>query len=121
MLYSRAKSKYIRVSPLKLRLVANTIRGYNVVKALALLQTLAMKRVQPVKKTLISAYSNAKNLHSNKVSMENMFIKEIKVDQGPIVRYFKPGAMGRANPQARRLSHLEVVLVTKDKNVKDKN
>ena len=76
MLTSKAKSKYIRVSPGKLRPIVDVIRGYSVTSAMAWLQTAAIKRVIPVKKTLISAFSNAKNLHSDKVTMENMFIKE---------------------------------------------
>jgi large subunit ribosomal protein L22 len=42
--------------------------------------------------------------------MEKLYIKEIRVNQGPIVRYFRPGAMGRANMQRKRLSHVEIVL-----------
>ncbi|MBD3272887.1 50S ribosomal protein L22 [Candidatus Dependentiae bacterium] len=111
----RAKSKYIRISPYKLRPVVDVIRGYSVDRALAWLQTTALKRVVPVRKTLLSAYSNGKNILSKDVGMNEFFIKEIKVDQGPVIKYYKPGAMGRANVQRRRLSHLQIVLERKDK------
>ena len=117
----RAKSKYIRISPYKLRSVVDVIRGYSVDKALAWLQTAALKRVVPVQKTLLSAYSNGKNLLAAEVPMNEFLIKEIKVDQGPVIKYFKPGAMGRASVQRRRLSHLQIVLKRKDVLANAKN
>jgi large subunit ribosomal protein L22 len=110
---STAKNKYIRTSPYKLRPIIDVIRGYSVDKAFAWLKTCAVKRVRPITKTLFSAYSNAKNLHPEIGSMNELVIKEIKIDQGPIIRYFKPGAQGRANMQRKRLSHLEIILEKK--------
>ncbi len=104
----KAKSKYIRVSPYKLRPFVNVIRGYSVEHALAWLRTCSVKRVRPLMKVLYSAYANARNLNANLST--GVKIKEIKVDQGPIIKYFKPGAMGRANLQRKRLSHIEVTL-----------
>jgi len=111
----RAKSKYIRVSPYKLRVFAKVIKGYSVDKALAWLKSCSVKRVKQIEKTLVSAYSNGKNLQSDIKSMSELVIKEVRVDQGPTVKYFKPGAMGRASIQRRRLSHLEIVLERKGK------
>lgn len=105
----KAKSKYIRVSPYKLRPYVAVIRGNTIDRALAWLKTHRIKRIRPLEKVVFSAYSNAKNLQKN-ISMENVYIKEIRVDQGPVVKYFKPSAMGRASMQRKRLSHLEVVL-----------
>jgi large subunit ribosomal protein L22 len=110
---AKAKSKYIRISPYKLRPYIDVIRGFPVDKALAWLKTCAVKRVRPIAKTLVSAYANAKNLHPEVGAMDKLFIKEIMVDQGPIIRYFKPGAQGRANMQRKRLCHLEVILEKK--------
>lgn len=117
----RAVSKYIRVSPYKLRPVIDVIRGYSVDKALAWLQTTSLRKVVPVKKTLLSAYANGKNILATDVPMNQFFIKEIKVDQGPIIKYFKPGAQGRANVQRKRLSHIYIVLEKKEINNKTKN
>jgi len=107
---SKAKSKYLRISPYKLRPYIDVIRGNSVDKALAWLETCALKRVKPITKTLFSAYSNAKNLNPEFGSMSDLVIKEIRIDQGPIIKYFKPGAQGRACPQRKRLSHLEIIL-----------
>ncbi|MBU4270042.1 50S ribosomal protein L22 [Candidatus Dependentiae bacterium] len=110
----KANTKYIRVSPYKLRPVVDVIRGYSVDKALAWLQTNSLRKVMPVRKTLLSAYANGKNILALDVPMDQFFIKEIKVDQGPTVKYFKPGAMGRASIQRRRLSHLQIILEKKE-------
>ena len=110
----RAKSKYIRISPFKLRPVVDVVRGLPLDQALAWLQTTSLRRIEPVKKTILSAYANGKNVLSAEVPMNQFFIKEIRVDQGPIIKYFKPGAQGRANHQRKRLSHLQVVLERKE-------
>ncbi|MFA5075398.1 MAG: 50S ribosomal protein L22 [Candidatus Babeliales bacterium] len=106
----KAKSKYIRISPYKLRPFVDVIRGYSVNRALAWLQNCEIRRVRPLIKTIFSAYSNGKNTQTDISSMEDLVIKDIRVDQGPIIRYFKPGAMGRANIQRKRLSHIQVEL-----------
>jgi len=107
---ARAVSKYIRVSPYKLRPYADVIRGYSVQKAYAWLKTCAVKRTDPIIKTLVSAYANAKFKNPELDSMDKVFVKEIRVDQGPIVRYFKPAAMGRAAPQRKRMSHILIIV-----------
>ena len=109
------KSNHLRFSPYKLRLLADVIRGKEVVYALNWLSTCKMKRTLPITKALNSAIANAKNLAN--VEMNNLIIDTICVDQGPIFKYFKPGAMGRTNPQRKRLSHLSIVLKSKDKSI----
>jgi large subunit ribosomal protein L22 len=103
-----AKAKYIRLSPYKLRPLADVIRGKNVEFALNWLTTCALKKAMPIKKIIESAAANAKQLAN--VEAKELVIKEIRIDQGPIFRYFKPGAMGRANPQKKRLSHMNVIV-----------
>ena len=107
---SRAKCKYIRISPYKLRPMADVIRGYSVDKAFAFLKTFGVRKAKPILKTLFSAYSNVRFKNPEIDSMDKLYIKQITVDHGPVIKYFKPGAMGRANMQRRRLSHLEIVL-----------
>lgn len=114
----RAKSRYIRVSPYKLRPLADVIRGEAVSKAISWLKTCGLQRARSITKTLESAYANAKNKYPEINSMDAVYIQEVRIDQGPIIRYFKPGAMGRANPQRKRLSHIEIILCKKDsKNI----
>ena len=103
-----AKAKYIRYSPYKLRPLADVLRGKNVRYALNWLTTCPLQKVRPIKKLIESAAANAKSLQN--VDANALTIKTICVDQGPSYRYFKPGAMGRANPCKKRLSHISVVL-----------
>jgi large subunit ribosomal protein L22 len=103
-----AKALYIRWSPFKMRPLADVIRGKNAQYALNWLTTCKLKRADSLKKVVESAAANAKHLKN--VDAKNLKIKEIRVDQGPTQRYYKPGAMGRAGTQKRRFSHLSIVL-----------
>ncbi len=105
----RAESKYIRTSPYKLRPIADVIRGGTVQNALAWLQTCSLKRARSIEKTLFSAFSNARQ-KDQKISMNDLYVKEIRIDQGPVFKYSKPAAMGRASIQRRKLSHVKIVL-----------
>ena len=107
-----AKASYLAYSPYKLRPLVDVVRGKNARYALNWLGTFRSQRSETVKKVLDSVVANAKNLKN--VEPENLIIKEICVDQGPIHRYFKPGAQGRANPQRRRLCHMKIVLESKE-------
>lgn len=102
-----AKAKYVLYSPYKLRPIAHVVRGKDVTYALNWLATYRNRRVEPLQKVLQSAFANAKNLGG---AEGTLIVKEIRVDQGPIRKYFKPGAMGRAVIQRTRLSHLSVIL-----------
>jgi large subunit ribosomal protein L22 len=110
---AQAISKYVRLSPYKLRPYADVIRGNTVGKAYAWLQTCANKRTTPLLKTMMSAAANAKNKGGEAVILEELRITEVRIDQGPIIRYFKPGAMGRGVIQRKRLCHVKVVVGTK--------
>ena len=103
-----AKSRYIRCSPYKLRPLADVVRGKSAKQALDWLATCALKRAVPVRKMIESAVANAKQLQD--VNIDQLAVQEIRIDQGPIHRYYKPGAMGRANVVRKRLSHMSVVL-----------
>lgn len=103
-----AKAKFIRYSPYKLRPLVDVIRGKNVQFALNWLATCSLKKAEPVIKVLSSAAANAKSLAN--IEASDLMLTEFRVDQGPIVRYFKAGAMGRANIQRKRLSHMSVIV-----------
>lgn len=105
-----AKARYVRFSPYKLRPLADVIRNKDVTYALHWLATHAVQRVVPVKKVIESAVANAKQL--NNVDTRSLYIDEIRVDEGPSYKYFKPGAMGRSNVYKRRFSHISVILKT---------
>jgi large subunit ribosomal protein L22 len=107
---AKAISKYIRISPYKLRPYADVIRGNSVDKAYAWLKTCAVRRAEPLLKALASAYANARVKDSTIDSMATLMVREVRIDQGPIVKYFKPAAMGRAAPQRKRMSHITVIV-----------
>lgn len=109
----KAEGKYIRISPYKLRPIANLIRGKSLAESQAYLKAHMTKRVKPILKILDSAYANAKNLDKEAGPPEMFVVKKIAVDQGPVLRYYTPAAMGRAAVQRRRLSHVTVVLEKK--------
>lgn len=106
-----AKTKYVWYSPYKLRPLADVIRGKGAVEAINWLTVYGTKRSIPLMKTLASAVANAKDLQN--LTPADLTVKEIRIDQGPIRRYFKPGAQGRAMPQRSRQSHIQVIVESK--------
>ncbi|MGA9530634.1 MAG: 50S ribosomal protein L22 [Candidatus Babeliales bacterium] len=106
----KAVARWVKVSPYKLRRFADVVRGKNVDEALHWLDQKAfgIRRTEPLRKTIVSAAANAKHLKG--LDAEGLFIKELRVDQGPIFKYYKPGAMGRGNVYRKRLSHIEVIV-----------
>jgi large subunit ribosomal protein L22 len=106
-----ANAKYLRYSPYKLRPLVDVLRGKDVKYALNWLSTCSLKKVVPIRKVIESAVANAKNLQN--LEAEVLWISKIFVDQGPSYKYFSPGAMGRANPRRKRLSHISVILEKK--------
>jgi large subunit ribosomal protein L22 len=110
-----AKARYIRFSPYKLRPIVDVVRGKDAQYALNWLSTHAVKRTEPITKMISSAVANAQHSAVD-VQAHDLIIKDIRVDQGPILRYFKPGAMGRANIQRRRFSHMSIVLQSKNES-----
>ena len=101
-------ARFVRYSPYKLRSIADVIRGKHVEEALGWLAVHENKRTAPVKKVIESAAANAKQIDN--CQPDELRVKEIRVDEGPSFRYFKAGAMGRAQTQRRRLSHVLVIL-----------
>lgn len=107
-----AKARYIRVSPYKMRPVVDVIRGKDVGYALNWLSVQALKKVVPLKKVLESAIANAQDRAD--LNKSDLRIKYIRVDQGPVFKYFKPGSMGRAKVQRKRLCHISITLTKKE-------
>lgn len=103
-----AKARYVRFSPYKLRPLADVVRGKSVPFALHWLATHAVQRIVPVKKAIESAVANA--TQQGDVDKNKLYVEEIRIDEGPTYKYFKPGAMGRSNTYKRRFSHISVVV-----------
>lgn len=103
-----ASARMIRMSPRKVRLVADMIRGKDIAWAAAMLGFQRRKAARPVLKLLASAVANAE--HNFKLSRERLYIKVITVDGGPTIKRFMPRAHGRAAPIRKRTSHITIVL-----------
>lgn len=103
-----AQLNYLRTSPRKLRILADLIRGKKVVRALENLALLNKKQAVYLAKLVNSAVANAK--HNYSVALEDLRIKTITVDGGPMIKRFMPKAHGRATPVRERTSHVTLVL-----------
>ncbi|MEK7114678.1 MAG: 50S ribosomal protein L22 [Patescibacteria group bacterium] len=108
-----ARLKYLHIAPRKARLVASSLRGLSVNEAEAQLLMSPKRAGEPIIKLLRSAVANAK--HNSQLNADNLFIKEIRVDQGPMLKRFLPRAMGRATPLQKKSSHIILVLAESEK------
>lgn len=104
----QAQVKYLRMSPKKLRLIADVIRGMKVETAINSLAFVNKLATRPVIKLLNSAISNAVNNFDLK--KENLYIKEIKVDMAGMLKRWQFKAHGRATPLRKRNAHILIVL-----------
>lgn len=104
--------KNYRQSPRKVRLVADFVRGKRVAEALTTLSFLSKDAARPVKNVIESAVSNAK--HNSQVDTASLVIKEIRVDEGIVLKRRMPRARGSAYPFKKRTSHIQVVLESKE-------
>lgn len=103
-----AKLRYFRVSPRKVRLVLDLIRGQHVLAAEQQLMNLPKVSSIPLVKLLKSAQANAE--HNFKLDPNELFIKKAFADEGPKLKRYTPRAMGRATPVLKRMSHVTIVL-----------
>lgn len=111
---ARAITRYMRISPRKVRLVVDTIRSKPVAHAHAILSNLNKKAARLVEKTLKSAEANAK---AKKMDAARLYIREIRADGGPMLKRYLPRAMGRADVILKRTTHLNVVLAEHQRRV----
>lgn len=104
----KAKAKHIKMSPRKVRLVVDAVRGMKTDKALEQLSFINKLATKPIEKLLKSAIANAEN--NFELDKDNLFIKEIRVDEGVTLKRWMPRAHGRATPIRKRMSHISLVL-----------
>ena len=110
---ARAISKYNRQSARKMRLVIDTIRGKSVGDAYAILQFSKKKEAEQIDKTLRSAVANAKSKADNAgefVDVDELYVKECYINEGPRLKRWRAAAMGRAAPIEHPTSHIIVVV-----------
>lgn len=104
----RATAKQIRVSPRKIRLVLDTIRGKKVDEALNILDFLSSPSAHIVSKLVRSAVSNAENNYQMLPS--RLRVIQAYADEGMRLRRFRAGSRGRVNPYQHRFSHITVIV-----------
>ena len=106
----RAVAKYVRISPDKVRIVLDIIRGKSYVEAIAILKNTRKAACEPLIKLVNSAAANAENnLNMNK---NDLFIAECFANGGPILKRVQPVSKGRAYRINKRTSHITVILDT---------
>ena len=110
---AKAEARYIRISAQKARLVVDLIRGQQAGAALNTLRA-TNKRIAPtVEKVLKSAIANAQNRNED-VDVDELFVSEAYVNEGPRMKRVRPAPMGRAYRYQRRMSHIVIRVADKE-------
>ncbi len=107
----KAVTKYVRISPQKVRKLADAIKGKPVEAGLNMLKYMPQKAAGFVEKTVRSAAANADNNHG--IDVDSLVIQNLIVDQGPSLKRFRARARGRGARILKRSSHITVVLAEK--------
>ena len=110
---ARAVARHVRMSPRKVRLVVDQIRGKPVGVAYAILSFSKKAAAEPVGKTLRSAVANARERSLDQgdvVDVDDLVVSEAYVDQGRTLKRWRAAAKGRAKPIRKRSSHITVVV-----------
>ena len=101
-----ARVRHVRMSPRKMRIVANMIRGKRVDEAMSLLKFMPKKAAFVLRKLLISAVANAE--HQGQQDVDALVVATCSIDNGPILKRWMPRAMGRATRIQHRTSHVTI-------------
>ncbi len=109
----RAVAKYIRISPFKVRIVLDIIRGRSYDEAVAILKNTPKAASEILLKVVNSAAANAE--HNMNLNKSDLYVAEAFAGQGPILKRIQPVSKGRAHRINKRTSHITVVLDTKVK------
>ena len=108
-----ARKRFIRQSPYKIRYVLKTVKGMNVNDAINKLSLTNKKASIYIEEVLKASISNMMN-NNNIENSDNLFIKTAYVDEGPVMKRFRPAAMGRATGIRKRTSHLTIIISNKE-------
>ncbi len=103
---AKAVEKYIRMSPRKIKYVADSIKSKSIEDAVEVLSLMPKRAAAVVRKAIQSAVANA--TENNDMKEEDLFISKILVNEGPTLKRFRPRARGRATRIRKRTSHLSV-------------
>ena len=109
----KAHAKGVAMTPRKIGIVANLVRGRSVADALVILGHTPRRAAEPLIKVIESAKANASNNHN--VNTDNLQIAELHVGPGPRMKRFRPIARGSANPYQKKSTHITVVVSGEEK------
>ena len=109
---AKAIAKGLRVSPIRARLISDMIRGKSCAEALNILNNINNKSARLTKKVLDSAIANAVN--NNNAEASALYVKEARVDAGPVMKRGKADSRGRSGRNDHRTSHIVIVVATKN-------
>ena len=104
----QAHVKHVRISPRKVKIVIDLIRGKSVKEAEAILRYTPKAATEPVLKLLNSAVANAEN--NLELNRDDLYVAEVYANQGPTLKRFRARARGSASPIMKRTSHITIVL-----------
>jgi large subunit ribosomal protein L22 len=114
---ARAIAKTVGMSPRKVRMVVDLIRGRDVNEAYSILKFSKRAATEPVEKTLRSAVANAQqkaDTEGGYLDVDDLIVREAFVDEGPTSKRWSPRAMGRATPIMKRTSHITIIVDRKE-------
>ena len=109
---AKANLRYVRISPRKVKIVCDLIRGKSVPQATAILLTTPKAASEPLIKLLNSAAANAENNHG--MDPEKLYVSEIFANPGPIIKRIQPRTQGRAFRINKRTSHVTLAVAEKE-------
>ena len=109
---AKATAKYVRMSPIKLKPIADLVRGKDLNEALNILRFTPGKGSEIVEKVVESAAANAENNFD--MNPDNLYVAEISANQGPTMKRWRAGSQGRASVILKRSSHVTVTLKERD-------
>ncbi|HEX2728805.1 MAG TPA: 50S ribosomal protein L22 [Rubrobacteraceae bacterium] len=104
----KATAKFLRIAPRKARLVADAVRGKSIPEAVSILQFTNKAAAKIVGDVVKSAAANAE--HNSDANPDELFVRDIRVDEGPTIKRYRARAMGRATMIRKRTSHITVQL-----------
>ena len=107
---AKAVAKFIRISPYKVRVVLDNIRGKSVNEAVAILKNTPNGAAEPILKTIMSAAANGE--HNMGLNKDDMFVAEIWATEGPTLKRLNIRARGRVDRILKRTSHITVIMDT---------
>ena len=116
----RAKLLYLRIAPRKTRLVADLVRGESAVRARHQLEFSTQRAAVPLLKLLKSALANAQK-QDESLDENSLYIKELRVDAGPILHRYRAASRGMVAPIEKKTSHITITLTKREAKPKSKS